>query len=39
MLGKETLPFDYLNKRGIRKEIISEFQIGFVPKNSDYLMN
>ena len=36
MLGKETLPFDYLNKRGIRKEIISEFQIGFVPKNSDY---
>ena len=36
MLGKETLPLDYLNKRGIRKEIISEFQIGFVPKNSDY---
>ena len=36
MLGKETLPLDYLNKRGIRKEITSEFQIGFVPKNSDY---
>ena len=36
ILGKETLPLDYLNKRGIRKEIISEFQIGFVPKNSDY---
>ena len=36
ILGKETLPLDYLNKRGISKEIISEFQIGFVPKNSDY---
>ncbi len=26
---------NYLNKRGIPKEIISEFQIGFVPSNSD----
>ena len=27
---------DYLKKRGISKETISEFQIGFVPDNSDY---
>jgi len=27
---------DYLKKRGISKETIAEFQIGFVPGNSDY---
>ncbi len=27
---------DYLKKRGIGKETISEFQIGFVPDNSNY---
>ena len=27
---------DYLKKRGISKEAISQFQIGFVPENSDY---
>ena len=27
---------DYLNKRGIGKETILEFQIGYVPSNSDY---
>ena len=27
---------DYLKKRGINKETILEFQIGFVPDNSDY---
>ena len=27
---------DYLKKRGISKETIVEFQIGFVPDNSDY---
>ena len=27
---------NYLNKRGIAKDTISEFQIGFVPDNSDY---
>ena len=30
---------DYLKKRGISKEAISEFQIGFVPDNSDYYNN
>ena len=27
---------DYLKKRGITREAITEFQIGFVPDNSDY---
>jgi len=27
---------DYLKKRGIGKDIIMEFQIGYVPENSDY---
>ena len=31
--------FEYLKKRGIAKETISEFQIGFVPANSDYYNN
>jgi len=30
---------DYLKTRGIKKETISEFQIGFVPGNSDYYLN
>ena len=30
---------DYLNKRGIGKETILEFQIGYVPSNSDYYSN
>ena len=30
---------DYLNKRGIGKETILEFQIGYVPNNSDYYSN
>ena len=31
-------PKDYLNNRGISDEIISEFQIGFVPGNSNYFL-
>ena len=33
---KDTSALSYLEKRGITKEIISEFEIGFVPSNSDY---
>ena len=29
-------PLEYLTKRGIKKEVISDFKIGFVPNNSDY---
>jgi len=36
ILGDGSSGFDYLTKRGITKETISEFQIGFVPSNSDY---
>ena len=31
-----SVALNYLKNRGISKEIISEFQIGFVPDNSDY---
>ena len=31
-------PKEYLNNRGISDEIISEFQIGFVPGNSNYFL-
>ena len=34
IFGQDPSALDYLNKRGISKEIISEFQIGFVPNNS-----
>ena len=33
---KNSAAMNYLNKREISKETISEFQIGFVPDNSDY---
>ena len=33
---KNSSAMKYLEKRGINKEVISEFQIGFVPENSDY---
>ncbi len=36
IFGPDTMPLNYLYKRGITKEIISEFQIGFVPSNSGY---
>ena len=29
-------PMKYLSKRGISKDTISEFQIGYVPSNSDF---
>ena len=34
LFDKDTSSLSYLNKRGISKEIISEFQIGFVPSSS-----
>ncbi len=36
IFGKDTFPIEYLKKRGISEDTIKEFQIGFVPKNSDY---
>tara|TARA_Y100001970_G_scaffold286861_1_gene410060 strand:- start:3525 stop:5291 length:1767 start_codon:yes stop_codon:yes gene_type:complete len=33
---KNSIAIDYLKKRGINENIISEFQIGFVPDSSDY---
>ncbi len=36
IFNKDSSALDYLKKRGITKETISEFQIGFVPSNSDY---
>tara|TARA_A100001011_G_scaffold383683_1_gene455228 strand:- start:1806 stop:3572 length:1767 start_codon:yes stop_codon:yes gene_type:complete len=36
IFNKDSSALDYLKKRGITKEAISEFQIGFVPSNSDY---
>ena len=33
---KNSIALDYLKKRGISGEAITEFQIGFVPENSDY---
>ena len=36
ILGKNLSATDYLLKRQVNKKIISEFQLGFVPNNSDY---
>tara|TARA_B100000945_G_C20402973_1_gene608397 strand:- start:197 stop:1963 length:1767 start_codon:yes stop_codon:yes gene_type:complete len=36
LLDRDPSAINYLTKRGISKEIIREFQIGFVPSNSDY---
>ena len=36
LLENNSLPKEYLKKRGISKETIIEFQIGYVPYNSDY---
>ena len=33
---KNSIALDYLKTRGISGEVITEFQIGFVPENSDY---
>ena len=33
---KNSVAMDYLKKRGISRDTIVEFQIGFVPDNSDY---
>jgi DNA primase len=35
-LGKNLSATNYLLKRQVNKKIISEFQLGFVPNNSDY---
>tara|TARA_B100000029_G_scaffold511656_1_gene606276 strand:- start:2213 stop:3982 length:1770 start_codon:yes stop_codon:yes gene_type:complete len=39
IFSKDSFALDYLKKRGINKEIILEFNIGFVPGNSDYYSN
>ena len=36
LLENNSLAKEYLKKRGIKKEIITEFQIGYVPYNSNY---
>ena len=36
---KNSFALEYLNNRGINKDVILEFQIGFVPENSDYFNN
>jgi len=36
ILGTNLSATDYLLKRQVNKKIISEFQLGFVPNNSDY---
>ena len=36
ILPKDSEGHKYLIKRGINQEAISEFKVGFVPKNSDY---
>tara|TARA_B100000686_G_C16752868_1_gene953654 strand:+ start:387 stop:2153 length:1767 start_codon:yes stop_codon:yes gene_type:complete len=36
IFGQDSSALNYLEKRGITKEAISEFQIGFVPHNSYY---
>jgi len=36
IFGQDSSALNYLEKRGITKEAISEFQIGFVPNNSYY---
>ena len=39
IFGKDQSAINYLNNRGISKETIIEFQIGFVPNNSNYFQN
>ena len=39
LLENNSSSLDYLKKRGIKKETIIEFQIGFVPDHSDYFIN
>ena len=39
IIQNESFAMDYLKKRGIDKETVSEFQIGFVPDSSDYYDN
>ena len=39
LLENNSSSLDYLKKRGIKKDIIIEFQIGFVPDHSDYFLN
>jgi len=39
IFDQDSSALDYLKKRGITKEIISEFQIGFVPSNSNYYVD
>jgi len=39
VFDQDSSALDYLKKRGITKEAISEFQIGFVPGNSDYYVD
>ena len=36
LFGKDNSALNYLNKRGIKREHISEFKLGFVPNNSDF---
>ena len=36
LLENNSLPKEYLKKRGINKDTIIEFQIGYVPYNSDF---
>tara|TARA_Y100001970_G_scaffold227648_1_gene281689 strand:+ start:450 stop:2216 length:1767 start_codon:yes stop_codon:yes gene_type:complete len=36
---QDDLAYNYLKKRGVSKETILEFQIGFVPSNSEYYNN
>ena len=39
ILQNNTPAMDYLKKRGISKEIVEEFKLGFVPENSEYYKN
>ncbi len=36
LLNENSYPIEYLKKRGINKDIIHEFQIGYVDENSEY---
>ena len=36
LLNQNSYPMEYLKKRGINKETVFEFQIGYVDENSDY---
>ena len=36
---QDDLAYNYLKKRGVSKETILEFQIGFVPSNSEYYLS